>query len=894
MSKGHASQTPMMRQYLTAKAAHPDALLLFRMGDFYELFNEDAVIAARALDLTLTARNKGAADEVPMAGVPHHAASAYVQKLVEQGFKVAICEQMADPSKVKGIVPREVVRVVSPAFAYDDAGIDAKQNLYLVAVERGGAGSAAAQDGAFGIAALDLSTGELLACEAEDEATAVAEIVRLDPREVLVASGAHAVAAPLAALRTRAVVRRIDEPLEEADADAVLDAQLGGGEASAAGASTVVRRAAARCLATARACEAGRPLPVTRLVTYAPSDTLVLDEATQAHLELVRSADGTERGSLLAVVDVTQTAPGARLLRRRLLAPLTHVAEIRRRQDAVELFVQQPGLRKEVREHLAEVGDVERLAIKLAVDRAAPRDLAALRRSLSALPALAHALAQGLDPSAREVLGAPLDTCGEAAGLLGRAVADDPPVRASDGGVIREGFDVALDEARDLMRGGHRLIVELESRLRESSSIGSLKLRFTRVFGWYIEVTKTHVGKAPAAWRRKQTIATGERFTCDELDELADKLAHAEERASSREAELLSQLVRTLAGERERLRALAARLAELDVASALADVAHRGDWVRPGVDDSLELVLEDARHPVVERFLPPGRFVPNDVALDARGQPFERGTGTCARLLVVTGPNMAGKSTLMRQTALAVILGQMGAFVPARSARIGVVDRVLTRVGASDNLTRGESTFMVEMKETANVLRKATRRSLVVLDEIGRGTSTYDGLAIAWAVAEHLHDTIACRAMFATHYHELTDLATTREGTCENWSVSAREHEGDIVFLHKLVRGAASRSYGVACARLAGVPELVLSRAAGLLAELESGYVLPSGSRGATPLRARSRSGRPQLELFTSRTTEEAAPHPALERLRHVDVDRLTPLDALQLVALLKQMTTTP
>jgi DNA mismatch repair protein MutS len=877
-----------MRQYLTAKAAHPDALLFFRMGDFYELFFEDAVVAARALDLTLTARNKGSDDEVPMAGVPHHAASAYVQRLLEQGFKVALCEQMVDPSTVKGLVPREVVRVVTPGIAYDDAGLDAKQNHYLVSVEREGAGGT----GPWGVAALDLSTGELSACEAADGPTTLAELVRLDPREVLLGPGAEEVSEGLAQARPRIVLRRLAEGLAFDEASAVLDAQLGAGEAAASCPSIAGRRAAARCVATARACEAGRPLPVARLAFYVLGDTLVLDEATQGHLELARAVDGGAHGSLLAQIDVTQTAPGARLMRRRLLAPRTSVVDIRRLHDAVELFVGHPGTRAELRQHLAEVGDLERLAIKLAVARAAPRDLVALRRSLAVLPAAVETLAGCPEPDAREALGLPegqpgapgsdawLDTCADLYGLLARAVADEPPVRASDGGVIRDGFDPALDEARELTRGGQRLIVDLEARLREASAIPSLKLRFTRVFGWYIEVTRTHLGKAPPEWRRKQTIASGERFTCDELDALADKLAHAEERAAAREAELYATLVRDLGVHAERLRAVAARLAGWDVAAALAEVAHRDDWTRPQIDDSAELVLEDARHPVVEKLAAAGRFVPNDVSLGAApGRP---------RLWLVTGPNMAGKSTLMRQTALAVILAQMGSFVPARRAHIGVVDRVLTRVGASDNLSRGESTFMVEMKETANVLRRATRRSLVVLDEIGRGTSTYDGLAIAWAVAEHLHDVIACRALFATHYHELTELGATRSPTCENWSVSAREHEGEVVFLHKLQRGAASRSYGVACARLAGVPEPVVARARALLGELERGAALPSGAPAS--MRARTLAGKVQLDMFDGPGPPPEPHSPAMETLRAVDVDRLTPLDALQLVATLKAM----
>jgi DNA mismatch repair protein MutS len=869
-----------MRQYLSAKAAHPDALLLFRMGDFYELFFEDAVVAARALDLTLTARNKGSDDEIPMAGVPHHAASAYVQRLLEQGFKVAICEQMADPSKVKGLVPREVVRIVTPGIAYDDAGIDARQNHYLAALEHDAAGP-------WGIAALDLSTGELLACEAADAATALAELVRLDPREALLGPGAEGLGAEIAQARPRVVARVSGDVVSLDEADAVLDAQLGVGEGEGSCASGVARRAAARCVATARACEAGRPLPVARLAFYELGDTLVLDEATQAHLELVRAVDGRAEGSLLAQIDVTRTAPGARLMRRRLLAPRTTVADIRRRHDAVELFVSHSGTRRELRRHLGEVGDIERLAVKLALDRVLPRDLVALRRSLAVLPAAADTLAGCPDPSARDALGvaerAPwVDPCADLYELLARAVAEEPPTRASDGGVIRDGFDPELDEARELMRGGQRLIVDLEARLRESSAIPSLKLRYTRVFGWYIEVTRSHLTKAPADWRRKQTIATGERFTCDPLDALADKLAHAEERASAREGELFGRLVRDLAAHSERLRSVAARLAAWDVAAALGEVAHRDDWARQEIDDSSELVLEDARHPVVEKLGASGRFVPNDVSLGAgEGRP---------RLWLVTGPNMAGKSTLMRQTALAVILAQMGSFVPARRGRIGVVDRVLTRVGASDNLSRGESTFMVEMKETANVLRRATRRSLVLLDEIGRGTSTYDGLAIAWAVAEHLHDAVACRALFATHYHELTELGETRAPTCENWSVSARELEGEVVFLHKLQRGAASRSYGVACARLAGVPEPVVARARALLGELERGAVLPSGAPAS--LRARTRAGRVQLDMFhpSGESAAKTEPHPAIDVLRAVDVDRLTPLEALQLVASLQTM----
>jgi DNA mismatch repair protein MutS len=881
-----------MRQFLAAKEAHKDALLFFRMGDFYELFFDDAVVAARALDLTLTARNKGAQDEVPMAGVPHHAASSYVQRLLEQGFKVAICEQMADPSKVKGIVPREVVRVVSPGLVFDDAGLVARQNHYLVGIEKDGA--------LFGIAALDASTGELSACEAPDVAAAMGELARLDPREVLAGPGTEALATELRLVRPRTVIRdESTHSMDDALASETLDALLGAGESAASCPSRVARRAAARCVVVGRASDPGSALPVARLASYGLGETLVLDPATQSHLELV-VADGDPKASLLAQIDETMTAPGARLLRRRLLAPLTRVSEIRRRLDAVELFVTQSGLRKEVRARLGAIADLERLAVKLSVNRPGPRDLLALKGSLKELPLLVRALEQQEGAGVRDALGVPegepfVDSCAELAILLERALADDPPIKVSDGGVIRDGFDAELDEARALAKDGHRFMVDLEARLREARGIPSLKIRYTRVFGWYMEVTRAHAERAHAAWRRKQTVATGERFTCDELDLLADKLAHAEERFAVREGELFQSLVRDLAAGARRLQSVAERLAGWDVAAALAEVAHRDDFVRPDVDESLSLCVIDGRHPTVEKLAAAGRFVPNDVILDASRQP----EGGLARLWLVTGPNMAGKSTLMRQVAILVILAQMGSFVPARRARVGIVDRVFTRVGASDNLSKGDSTFMVEMKETANVLRKGTRRSLVVLDEIGRGTSTYDGLAIAWAVAENLHDVIGCRAMFATHYHELTELTATCPGV-QNWSVTAREHEGDIVFFHKLQRGAASQSYGVACARLAGLPEPVLARARAILDDLERGSTLPSGTYAS--LRKRGAPAKNQLGLFgqtpdsrgalaeTSGPGPGETKSPALETLRAVDIDRLTPLEALQLIATLKTM----
>jgi len=543
--------------------------------------------------------------------------------------------------------------------------------------------------------------------------------------------------------------------------------------------------------------------------------------------------------------------------------------------------VSNPAARGKLRDALTRVGDIERLAVRAALGEANPREMGVLRDSLAAVPLAVEAVAGLPDPSAREALGIgaqPPDVVPQIRELLESALVDRPPTLAREGGMIREGFDKDLDETSMLQRQGADLIVALEADLRNTTGITTLKVRFTRVFGWYIEVTRTHVGKVPQSWRRKQTVAGGERFTTEALDELADKLLHAEERHAQRELELFGQLVKDVARHSERLRTLAALLARWDVFAGLASVAHAHDYVRPLVDDSEVIEIEDGRHPVVEQLAAAGRFVPNDIRLDTSGE----------RLWLITGPNMAGKSTLMRQVAHIVVLAQMGAFVPARSAHIGIVDRILSRVGASDNVSRGESTFMVEMRETASILRKATRRSFVILDEIGRGTSTYDGLAIAWSVAEHLHDIVKCRTLFATHYHELTDLASVAKNAA-NYSVSARERGDDVVFLYKLTKGAASRSYGVAVAKLAGISETVLARARAILAALESGAALPGG-RYAT-LRGRSRAGGVQLDLFGGAQAQQSSePHPAIETLKALDANRLTPMDALQMIVKLKGM----
>ncbi|HEY4104633.1 MAG TPA: DNA mismatch repair protein MutS, partial [Polyangiaceae bacterium] len=785
---------------------------------------------------------------------------------LQRGYKVAICEQMADPSKVKGIVPREVVRVITPGLVTEREHLESSANNFLAAVEVG--------VDSVGVSLFDFSTGELLAAELPDVPAALAELSRARPREILLGfapefSDGADVTAALNALG-RAALR------EDSELDAnTAKVALGELEHESQALASSARRAVARALRFARACNPGVELPARRIGRWDPASLLAIDRVAQAHLELVESVSGAREATLLGVLDATNTPMGARLLRRRLLAPLTDVERIRRRLDMVEALVVHSRLREELKLELGQVGDIERLAVRASLRAATPRDLGALRDGLAAARGLATVLARISDPGLREALGLAreLDTAGELCELLENALVARPPAQPKDGEIFKPEFDRELAELSELRKNGTERMVELEARLKQETGINTLKVRFTRVFGWYIEVSRGQSARVPEHYRRKQTVATGERYATPELDDLADRIAHAEELHRERELALLAELGAEAARQSERVKALAREIGRWDVAASLADTAHRYDYCRPAVDASDEIMIRDGRHPVVERLAAQGRFVPNDVDLDLERE----------RLWLITGPNMAGKSTLLRQVALSVILAQMGSFVPARSARIGIVDRVLSRVGASDNLAGGESTFMVEMRETAEILRNATRRSLVILDEIGRGTSTFDGLAIAWAVAEYLDEAICCRALFATHYHELTALGESSVHAA-NYSVSARELDGDVVFLHRLVAGAASRSYGVAVAKLAGLPETVLARARALLASLEAGGA-------AKPAKSRTKSGAnaDQMQLFGARSAETRGHAELIDTIRALDLDRLTGLEALQFLARLKQ-----
>ncbi len=851
-----------MRQYLEIKDQHPDCIVFFRLGDFYEMFFDDAVVVARALDLTLTTRDKGKENPVPMCGVPHHAAKHYLGKLVQRGFKVAICEQVEDPKVAKGIVRREVVRVVTPGVLLEEDELDPKSAHYLCACIVDGARA--------GVAHLDVTTGEFAAAEL-DAAELLDELARLEPREVLL-DGASS--EPLKA-RVRAAWNPWPEgaPADERSARALLASALGREIDDADQMGALALRAAAGALFYAQSTQPRGALPLTRLAPYRPAEHLILDEATRANLELFATLQGQKReGALLSVLDETRTAMGGRLLRRWLAAPLLDVAQIRRRHDAVGWLVEHAALRAELASELAQIYDLERLAGRVTLGVATPRDLAALAQSLERLPRIKEKLDASLKESALarlehpELLEVGEDLAAEVAFEIRQVLVDEPPAQWREGGFCRRGFSPELDELLSLEGGGKEKIVEIEARERERSGIGSLKVRYNRVFGYYLEITRSNLDRVPADYVRKQTLANAERFVTAELAEYEAKILGAEERRLTLELDAFERLRAEVAKASGRLLALAELVARLDALGSLAEVAHVSGYCRPDVDEGLTLAIDDGRHPVVEKLAAAGRFVPNDLLLDPDG---EGG----AQLIILTGPNMAGKSTAMRQAALIVLMAQMGSFVPARRARIGIADRIFTRVGASDNLARGDSTFMVEMRETANILRYATRRSLVVLDEIGRGTSTYDGMAIAWAVAEHLHDRIGCKTLFATHYHELTSLERAHPHV-RNFSTAVREWKDEVVFLHKVVPGGASRSYGIQVARLAGLSPSVIARAKEIVRALERGE---AASGVASP--------DPQLSLLAPVSPSVREPSELEKRVLAIDIDGISPREALALLA---------
>ncbi len=897
------TSTPLMRQYAAVKKDHPTALLFFRLGDFYELFFDDAIVAAKELQITLTSRNKEKGIAVPMCGVPYHAAEGYIGKLIRKGFKVAICEQMETPQQAKKLVRREVTRVMTPGTAADSSlGSDENNFLAAVATATDRAGNARV-----GFAALDLSTGEFRATEFSGEGAmrrVQEELEQLRPKELLYGS-----AAPLFESRGSpqenqpsfappdgrgrpspqgssrqpqlAVAGCTETPLDDwifapDHALPLLENHFGvlSLEGFGLAGRTAAAAAAGAILYYVRSTQRGSLDHVDRIGWYERQSCLVLDAVTARNLELIEPLfAGADAGlTLFRSIDAAVTPMGKRLLRAWLLRPSLDLHEIHGRLDAVEAGVKETVAREELRRALDGVLDLERLLSRVTLETANPRDVLALAASLAKIPAVKAALAR-LGAERLNTLHAALDELGDLRQRIENGIVPEPPLSFADGGVIAAGVDRDLDELRELSRNSKQVLAQIEQRERGRTGISSLKLKFNSIFGYYIEVSKPNLHLVPQDYERKQTLVGAERFTTPELKEYEAKILDAQEKIVEIERRLFAELRTAIAAEAKRIRQTALALAEVDLLVSLAHIAALRNYCRPKfleAADASEIEIIEGRHPVIEQQEMAGgseRFVPNDLYLN----------GTTHNIMLLTGPNMGGKSTYLRQTALIVILAQMGSFVPARSARLSVVDRVFTRIGASDNLARGRSTFMVEMTETAAILHTATARSLILLDEVGRGTSTYDGLAIAWAAVEYLHARVRARTLFATHYFELTELAEQLAGV-KNYHVSVKETGGGIVFLRKVEPGAADRSYGIEVAKLAGLPNEVVLRAREVLTEHEFAEAQATAhlSPGATP-------GPAQLTIFTPLS------QPVLDKLREVDLNRLTPLEALNLLAELKK-----
>ena len=836
--------TPLRKQYLQIKSQHPDAILFFRLGDFYEAFDEDAEIAARELDIVLTSRPISKGVRVPMAGVPYHAVEGYIARLIKKGHRVAIAEQMNETTS-RGLVAREVTRVVTPGTVVEPTLLEEKRNNYLAAV--------IVDEERAGLAYVDITTGEFAAAQLDvDEVEQ--ELARLQPRECLVpqkeqesgsdqlVSDTHVTPLPAYRFERDAARRKLLDHFEVA----VLDGFGCAGKPLAI-------RAAGAVLHYLHETQRRALAQIVNLSTYTTTRFMALDAATRRNLELTETLREREtHGSLLGVLDATLTPMGGRLLRVRLTQPLLDLAKLEARLDEVQAFYEDSILRGRVREMLKEIADLERLANRTLAGVAKPRDIVGIRKSLEIVPEIVETLAQSTACDLQFVNS--LDPCTDIASLIASAIVDDPPGSLSACGVIRPGFSDELDDLLHSVRSAREWLADLERREQEKSGIKSLKVGHNKVYGYYIEVTKSNIEAVPDNYTRKQTLTNSERYIIPELKEVETRILNAEERQSEVESRLFSEICQQVGAQTRKLIGTARALARLDAAAALAEVAVRNRYVRPELVDESVLEIVAGRHPVVEQMLQESPFTPNDLHLDDD-----------ERILIITGPNMAGKSVYLRQSALIVLMAQMGGFVPVDEARIGIVDRIFTRIGAQDEVAAGQSTFMVEMVEAANILNHATKRSLLILDEIGRGTSTYDGLSIAWAVVEYLHNHPQRRArtLFATHYHELTETAERLPAVC-NYNLSVVEEGERIIFLHKVASGGADRSYGIHVAQLAGVPRPVIHRAEELLAQLESGEFRPCAERPEPR----------QPVLF-------ADEHPIVETLRELDVSTMTPLEAI-------------
>lgn len=861
----------MMRQYLEIKAQHPESILFFRMGDFYEMFLDDALLASRILDITLTSRNKNSADEIPFCGVPFHSAQPYIARLVEAGHRVAICEQVEDPKQAKGLVKRDVVRVVTPALVTEAESLTPGENSFLLALCNTGQ--------RWGCAWLDLSTGEFRTCEEDSVSGVAAMLASVAPRELLLPeclrSNLPEELSLLIGERPRAGVA--DWVLDHDYTAGLVCSRFGIASPAAFGLDGLPAAVQASGMVLHYLQENRHAtLPHLRDINVVRrTDFLALDPVTRRNLELTATmVDNRKNGSLLGCLDRTGTAMGARALKQWLSYPLLQVDAIRQRLAAVEELVDQGQLRDQLSGLLKGVHDLERLNGRVGMASAGGRDLRALHDSLDRVPAIRESLIALESPLLLQVLDQ-LDPLDDARDLINRAIVPAPPFSLREGGIIADGYLAELDELRTISREGKGFITRLEAQERERTGISTLKIRYNRVFGYYIEVTKSHLANVPDNYIRRQTVATGERYFTEELKNYEEKILGAEDRICDLEYRLFQEVRETVATAGTRICRTATALATLDVLTSLAFVATERNYCKPLVDDNDLLEIIEGRHPVVEAMALGERFVPNDTRLDAETD----------QILMITGPNMAGKSTYMRQVALITLMAQIGSFVPATSATIGIADRIFTRVGAGDNLAKGQSTFMVEMMETAHILRTATAKSLVILDEIGRGTSTFDGLSIAWAVAEFLHDSSQCQArtLFATHYHELADLASTRE-RITNLTVAVKEWNDQVIFLRTIIPGAASHSYGIQVARLAGMPFEVIERAKEVLKTLEEGEFEQGAPRLAKSSIISQKKEAAQYSLF-------APPGDLLrERLKKLNISVMTPLEALNLLDELKKM----
>jgi DNA mismatch repair protein MutS len=871
MSKKPLKLTPMMRQFMDIKAKYPDHILMFRMGDFYEMFLEDAEQASKILNIALTSRGHGEGGEkIALCGFPHHAMNTYLSKLVKAGRRVAICDQLEDPKLAKGIVKRGVTRLVSPGLVLDPETLDDKKPNYLASV--------LCDEEQFGIAVVELSTGEFRVSSFKSFEDLISEIVRTEPEELIVPAAMEGSKA--LKLITRILSGKLITYLPDDDYDTLSAIQAVQRQFTNADPDKVIRdgfepalRAAGGALSHLQATQMRELSHIQNFEVQTSVANMVIDEATKRNLELLASMrDNARRGSLLWMLDRTQTAMGARRLRKWICYPLLDRLKIIGRHQAVQELVDQFTMRAEIRNLLSHIQDLERLSGRVGLDSCNARDLISLRLSLEVLPRLRDAM----DPLQAVLFGSLLermDDLEDLRSLIEQAVHPEPPLALHDGGLIAEDFNDELDELRKISRSGKQTLSELEAREREQTGIAKLKVRYNRVFGYFIEVTKTNLTNVPEHYIRKQTLVNSERFITPELKKFEEKVLNAQEKIVVLEFDLFCKIRRQVAEQIGRIQNTAQILAQIDVLACFGEVAQELNYVCPQVNDRQRMEIADGRHPVVEYALKADGFVPNDTFMDVESD----------QLLIITGPNMAGKSTYIRQVALIQLMAQIGSFVPATSASLPLVDRIFTRVGASDNLARGESTFMVEMKEAANILADATSRSLVILDEIGRGTSTFDGLAIAWAVAEYLHDRDDRHPMtlFATHYHELTDLEQTKDRV-KNYNIAVKEYDEDILFLRKIVPGGTSHSYGISVAKLAGLPDPVIERAREVLANLEAEKHDELGK----PTFAKTAGGEPgtgQLAFFTSRKSQVE------EEIRALDLNALSPIEAMNMLHRMKK-----